>query len=118
MDSRSSKEVRHFTYICLCLYDYSVNWKLMNVSMRFMRFCFILIETFANGSNFHQCIEDKLVGKPVSDLEIRDANMGHWESIQPVFSDICADDELLVEQTVVHPYLGYRGKFDCVTRYR
>ena len=73
-------------------------------------------DTFAKGSNFHQCVQDKLEGKPEDELTVSTENDGHWKSIQSVFGDI--NDVHFVEEKVSHPYLSYRGIFDCVATFR
>lgn len=73
-------------------------------------------EIFSNGSNFHSCIERFLGGTPEEELDLSGANEGYWASIQAVFTDI--GEVMSTEKMVQHPQLHYRGKYDCVAKYR
>ncbi|CAH1780695.1 unnamed protein product [Owenia fusiformis] len=71
---------------------------------------------FRNGHNFHSSIESLMNGTPESDIEVLEANQGHWESLRHVFPNI--DDVVKTECHVTHPILQYHGIFDCVAKYK
>ena len=78
---------------------------------------YVFAELFSNGRNFHECVGEHLqFGTDVSELRLAEANGGLWESITPVLDHVT--DVRLVESTVEHPVLGYKGVIDCVARYR
>ena len=76
---------------------------------------FVLKGLLDNGVNLHECIYSKLSGNP-DDTELRKGNEGHWESISKVLPDV--SDVIFMEKECVHPELFYRGKFDCIAKYR
>lgn len=72
---------------------------------------------FANGHNFHECVGEHVqFGTDISDLQLASANEGLWESVTPVLEHI--SDVRLVEGSIDHPVLGYKGVIDCVASYR
>ncbi|KAK7488669.1 hypothetical protein BaRGS_00020122 [Batillaria attramentaria] len=68
------------------------------------------------GTNFHACVQQFLSGMPVNEIQIQESNKGHWESLQSVLPDV--KDVLALETPVSHPWLFYRGTFDCVAKYK
>lgn len=69
-----------------------------------------------NGSSLHRCIEDYLLGIPESQLNIKEENLGHWKSLKTVIPYI--DNVKILEKSVSHPYLMYKGIIDCVATFR
>ena len=65
------------------------------------------------GVSLHKQIHRYLLGKAI---ELPEAVLPYWESIQPVLQDI--DEVRLVEGTVFHYGLRYSGRVDCVASYR
>ena len=70
---------------------------------------------FANGSNLHTNVELLLTGR-LNEINIRSGNEGHWQSIEPLLSDVTGVQ--YVEHPVRHCELKYAGIVDCIAEYR
>jgi len=70
---------------------------------------------FANGSNLHTSIELFLTDRR-DEIKIRSGNEGHWQSIEPLLSDVTGVQ--YVEHPVRHCELKYAGIVDCIAEYR
>lgn len=73
-------------------------------------------EVIWQGTNFHACLQQYLSGVPLLDVQIPERNQGHWNSISTVLSDV--SDVQAIETSVFHPFLYYKGTFDCVAKYK
>lgn len=73
-------------------------------------------ELFLNGASLHLSIHKYLEGKPMSEIDVKDANKGHWQSLQSVFKNI--SDVGCLEKSVKHPVLRYKGILDCMADYK
>lgn len=70
-------------------------------------------ENFEKGHKLHYAIQQRLLGEP---LELTPNIEGYWKSLQLVIPAI--EHVYSQEDNVVHPYLHYRGIFDCLATYR
>lgn len=70
-------------------------------------------ENFAKGHKLHYAIQQKLLEEP---LEVTPNIEGYWKSLQLVLPAL--EHVYSLEDNVVHPYLHYRGIFDCLAIYR
>ncbi|XP_050405304.1 uncharacterized protein LOC126821051 [Patella vulgata] len=73
-------------------------------------------ETLRKGINFHACVQQLLAGESESDIQIQPNVEAFWRSIQPIFNEVTEVKAL--ECSITHPYLLYKGVFDCVALYR
>lgn len=74
----------------------------------------IFSEQLDRGKNFHECIKDHLMGRSDSADKFKD-NLC-CKSVEHVLKNI--SDVVAVESFIVHPYLGYKGIFDCIAKYK
>lgn len=70
-------------------------------------------ENFAKGHKLHYAIQQRLLEEP---LEVTPNIEGYWKSLQLVLPAL--EHVYSLEDNVVHPYLHYRGIFDCLAIYR
>lgn len=70
-------------------------------------------ENFEKGHKLHYAIQQKLLEEP---LEVTPNIEGYWKSLQLVLPAL--EHVYSLEDNVVHPYLHYRGIFDCLAIYR
>lgn len=73
----------------------------------------LFAENFEKGHKLHYAIQQRLLGEP---LELTPNIEGYWKSLQLVIPAI--EHVYSQEDNVVHPYLHYRGIFDCLATYR
>ena len=76
---------------------------------------FCLTGILDNGLNLHECIYNQLSGQPDA-TPLTEGNQGHWESIAKVLPDV--SEVMFMEKECIHPELFYKGKFDCIAKYR
>jgi len=69
-----------------------------------------------NGKSLHYNISNFLSSTPESDLVIKEENIGHWNSLKKVLTNV--KDVKLLEEFVTHPFLCYRGVVDCFAKYK
>lgn len=70
-------------------------------------------ENFEKGHKLHHAIQQRLLEEP---LEVTPNIEGYWKSLELVLPAI--EHVYSLEDNVVHPYLHYRGIFDCLAIYR
>ncbi|KAK6181355.1 hypothetical protein SNE40_009226 [Patella caerulea] len=73
-------------------------------------------ETLRKGINFHACVQQILAGESESEIQIQPNVEAFWRSIQSIFKEVTEVKAL--ECSITHPYLLYKGVFDCVALYR
>ncbi|KAL8564509.1 hypothetical protein ACOMHN_003267 [Nucella lapillus] len=72
--------------------------------------------TIWQGTNLHACVQQYLSGVPLADIQVQEKNRGHWDSISSVLPDVSEVQAL--EASVSHPWLRYRGTYDCIAKYK
>lgn len=70
--------------------------------------------TFRRGTALHQRIMLQLTGS--GQIAVPKEIENYWKSLSSVFSDV--NDVELTEKRVYHPFLCYRGVFDCLAKYK
>ncbi|XP_035209930.1 mitochondrial genome maintenance exonuclease 1-like [Stegodyphus dumicola] len=70
----------------------------------------------SSGSSLHKCINSYLTSTPEAELQIEEANLGHWKSMKAILPEI--REVKLLEEQVFHPFLQYKGVVDCFARYK
>ena len=78
--------------------------------------CLLLAETLDRGEMFHEAVGQVLVGVAQEEVAVPEEAGELWRSISHVLPDFHTAHH--VEAAVQHPYLHYRGKFDCVAEYK
>ncbi|KFM61207.1 hypothetical protein X975_09911, partial [Stegodyphus mimosarum] len=70
----------------------------------------------SSGASLHKCINSYLTSTPEAELQIEEANLGHWKSLKAIFPEI--REIKLLEERVFHPFLQYKGVVDCFAKYK
>ena len=70
--------------------------------------------TFRRGTALHQRIMLQLTGS--GQIAVPKEIENYWKSLSSVFTDV--NDVELTEKRVYHPFLCYRGVFDCLAKYK
>ncbi|XP_076443060.1 uncharacterized protein LOC143281692 [Babylonia areolata] len=72
--------------------------------------------TIWQGVNLHACVQQYLSGVPLADIQVQESSRGHWDSLSSVLPDVTEVQAL--ETSVSHPWLCYKGTFDCIAKYQ